>query len=133
MADTVQREKRVERKNERRTFDIEKKMIEDAVRLAIAEMPSLPICQIENAHIKQLDEALDKVTKLLTGNGDPKSGIIFRLAVIEASYNKPKDLTSSEKLLIFFVDKILPNLIVTGLLALIAFLFALNKHLIVMP
>lgn len=115
---------------ERRNFDIERKMVEDAVRLAIAELPSLPSCQIEAARIAQINEALDKITRLLIGNGDPKTGIVFRLAVIEESYRKPKDMEIGDKIVMFFVDKILPNLIVTGILAFFTLEWALSQHLI---
>ena len=101
--------------------------MKEVVREALSELPALPRCVIEDAKLSRIENAVEKLTIIILGNGHPEEGMLYKLNALE---DKKKELDPGQKFLNYITDKVLPSLITTGILALIAFEWALSQHLV---
>ena len=137
-----------EREDEQRIMQL----IRDTVRVAIAEAPIFPFCQLEKEHISQMENAISSIEatlgvfkKIVVGNGNPEDGLVWKQKQLELDLarisrqnvtraeieNEIRDRSPFSKFTKYMADKILPGILVNVILLLFAFLYAVNQHLIV--
>ena len=58
-------------------------MIKDAVVIALTEMPELPLCKLQNEQLSKVRNELDRAIVILTGNGTPSNGLVYKFSLIE--------------------------------------------------
>jgi len=118
-----------------------KETIENAILVAFSKIQPFSFCAIENKNMQDVQEALVVFKKLLVGNGNVEDGLMWKqqqniaaiVALREEMLTK-KDMEARvdpfTKFVKYAVDKVLPPLITTGIIALIGFLFMVNQHII---
>jgi hypothetical protein len=115
--------------------------IENAVSVAISKTQPFPFCVAEKQYNDEVREAIIAIKKLLVGNGNPQEGLVWKaqqnamaISSLREEMLTKKDLEAKKDPFIIFVkfavDKILPPLITTGIIAFITFLIAVNNNLI---
>lgn len=74
-----------------------------------------------------LETDIDGISKLLKGNGGGiKEGVIWKVeSLLETRASDKRSVVQR-----LFVDKVLPSLITTGIVAFVIFEFALREHLL---
>ena len=71
---------------DRRTYESQKKIIEETIDAALNRQ-HLP-CELQGEQLRQVHEAIATLVKQMTGNGQPKEGIIYRFSLVEAKVSE---------------------------------------------
>jgi hypothetical protein len=114
-------------------------IIEDAIASFATKMDTMPYCKMRAEKSAKIEEAVLALKKIVIGNGEPQDSLLWRQKQSEIDINKlrfdlmdrSKAKDGFDKTITYFTDKILPSLVTSFILGLIAFLFALQQHLIV--
>lgn len=101
------------------------------------------ICKIESMRMAQLETTVKNLSILVAGNGHVEDSILWKtnknveelsrlsLIVERRRLNEREDKDVFKVFVGYLTDKILPSLITTAILALIAFEIAVSQHMII--
>lgn len=130
-----------------------KQMIEDAVTNTL-NRSTLPICQVESKRMETLEKMMTRLNEIVVGNGHVEDSLLWFSrqakqeleALKKMDEQRGKDLETVKKIadrrgkerdwfstfVYYLTDKILPSLITTGIIAFIAWQWALS-HAVQIP
>ena len=78
-------------------------IIQETVRTAIREMPTLP-CIAEKARIDAIEELSRRLALIITGNGNPENGLVMKqdrtLTEVKAIAEKERERSKMERALL---------------------------------
>jgi len=117
------------------------KVIEDAISVAFSRIQSFPFCDIEKNRSDDLENAVLMLKKIVIGNGDVENGLVWKQRQTVSNINALREEMLTKKdldirsdpftgVIKYIVDKILPSLITTVILALVGFWIAVSKNLV---
>jgi hypothetical protein len=101
------------------------------------------ICKIESMRMAQLETTVKNLSILVAGNGHVEDSILWKTnknveelgrlaAIIERRrLNDAGERDTFNSFVRYLVDKIIPSLVTTAILGLIAFQFAVSQHMII--
>jgi hypothetical protein len=119
-------------------------IVDEGIRKIIEES-TLPMCKIESARLTNIESVLQKLSILVVGNGHIEDSLLWKQAQTEKSVSKlteildrrNADRVASEDrftiLMRYLADKILPSIITSAVIGLIALIYAIQQHLISLP
>ena len=117
------------------------KVIEDAISVAFSRIQSFPFCDIQKNRSDDLENAVLMLKKIVIGNGDVENGLVWKQRQTVSNINALREEMLTKKdldirsdpftgVIKYIVDKILPSLITTVILALVGFWIAVSKNLV---
>lgn len=121
-----------------------KEIIDNSIQ-QIVDSTTMPLCRIESARMDNIEKILEKLSILVAGNGHIEDSLLWKQAQAEKSIDKitqildrrSLDRAASEDrftiLMKYLADKILPSIITSAVIGLIAWLYAIQQHLISLP
>jgi len=109
-------------------------IIEDTLAAQLHKS-TLPVCQIEGAKVDALRDIVLDLKKMVVGNGDITGSMLWkqeqhdeRLKILgDILERRVKEKSPFEKTVFYVVDKILPSLLTTSILAFIGYQWLLIK------
>ena len=84
--------------NDRRTYDQEKKVIEEAIDAALSRR-AFP-CAVQSEQMEQMRVLITTLALQMTGNGNPQNGVLYRFSLVEA---RMKELVKERWLIVSVV------------------------------
>lgn len=117
-----------------------KQMIEDSITSTL-HRTTLPICTIESNKMETLETIVRQLKEIVVGNGHVEGSLLWESkqskqeieGIKKLIERRGKERDPFSIFVYYLTDKILPTLITTGLLAFIAYQYALSQHIVITP
>lgn len=117
-----------------------KQMIEDSITSTL-HRTTLPICAIESNKMETLETIVRQLKEIVVGNGHVEGSLLWESkqakqeieGIKKLIERRGKERDAFSNFVHYLTDKVLPPLLTTGILGLIAYLWAINQHIILTP
>lgn len=119
-------------------------IVDEGIR-KLVEQSTLPMCKIESARLSNIEGILQKLSILVVGNGHIEDSLLWKQAQAEKSIDKLTEILERRKsdnvaaedrftiLMRYLADKVLPSIITSAVIGLIALIYAIQQHIITLP